>query len=675
MNRFKSNFFVLVIVFSASIQGVWGYFEDRLGEFFSLKEQGRHSILAQKLSIETSNSTLEDMRLFLLAESLKEAGANDQAIRVYSKLLSSYPDSWFAKKAGLNYVLLKTKAVNSSSFNELYLIAKKLPTSFTRGRALEEILNLLAPGSPELAKIALESLQEYRSDSSFYQEVKETQNLFKRIYSMPTNWRFTPEQWVEVLRLSFGVGLDDNFLAGYQPFTQALGPGNESFIVVLQADALRVSGKKDRALQLLDKIITYPSIQPAVRALAYQVRGDLLHFSNRHQQAVDDFEHAISWGKPPVDMVAANYRMMRSAFSVLQDDKAIRCATWLVENAPKISLFPGHLFEMGIERYDTGKLKEAVSYFMLLADHFPGHYRADDALGYASVVYGNTTEKGKKLLDILDERYPNSFFLYWLDPEIRNSKLDLREINTPMPESVQKRLAKWKILFKTPFAEYAKEEMRFLTDNPACELSVFRAIIELMTTIGDCQQLVTFAERLFKNTLDRGMNINDLPAWAWRAFYPLAYWSNVSTEAGKYRLDPYWALSIMREESHFNPKTCSKSNAMGLMQILPSTGKWILGKVGEHGKFHADMLWSIERNIKYGVWYLNYLKELFAGDMFLAAAAYNGGQGNIKRKVEEGPYAHLPVLSRLDRVPLPETRDYYKKVMGAWWNYRRVYTK
>ncbi|OQA07855.1 MAG: Soluble lytic murein transglycosylase precursor [bacterium ADurb.Bin374] len=129
----------------------------------------------------------------------------------------------------------------------------------------------------------------------------------------------------------------------------------------------------------------------------------------------------------------------------------------------------------------------------------------------------------------------------------------------------------------------------------------------------------------------------------------------------------------MREESHFNPTTLSRSKAHGLMQILPSTGKWIAGKLGIKGKFSSESLWNPDRNIAFGVWYLGYLRDLFQGDLFLAAAAYNGGQGNITRKVEQGPYAQLPVLTRLDRVPLPETRDYYKKVMGSWWNYTRLY--
>ena len=66
---------------------------------------------------------------------------------------------------------------------------------------------------------------------------------------------------------------------------------------------------------------------------------------------------------------------------------------------------------------------------------------------------------------------------------------------------------------------------------------------------------------------------------------------------------------------------------MGLMQILPSTGKWIAGKLGEKN-FKKDMLWNPDVNIRYGTWYLNYLSEMFKGDKFLASASYNGGTRN-----------------------------------------------
>ena len=221
------------------------------------------------------------------------------------------------------------------------------------------------------------------------------------------------------------------------------------------------------------------------------------------------------------------------------------------------------------------------------------------------------------------------------------------------------------------FAEFAREEIRKLTNKKPLDLTLYKKAIELAAEAENYNLLTSYGERLLRVFNEEKRGGSSLPFWAWKSFYPKAFWSLVKPEAAKYKISPYWILSIMREESHFKPTTLSRSNAHGLMQILPSTGKWIAQKLGVK-RFRNKKLWNIKTNISFGAWYLGYLSDLFKGDLFLASASYNGGQGNVQRKVEKGPYANKPVLERLDRIPLPETRDYFKKVMGSFWNYQRL---
>ena len=227
-------------------------------------------------------------------------------------------------------------------------------------------------------------------------------------------------------------------------------------------------------------------------------------------------------------------------------------------------------------------------------------------------------------------------------------------------------------MWKTAFAGLARAEAIRLTDQNPANIALYKAIIDAARESDDYNQLTAFGERLFRQTLENDRSLDTLPEWAWKAMYPFAFEKQVRANAKKFGIDPFWILSIMREESHFNPETLSRSNAHSLMQILPSTGKWIAGKLGEKG-FSQKKLWEIDLNIRYGSWYLKFLSDMFKGDLYLSSSAYNGGQGNVTRKVEQGPHANLPVLDRLDRIPLPETRDYYKKVMGSHWNYTRLY--
>ncbi len=155
---------------------------------------------------------------------------------------------------------------------------------------------------------------------------------------------------------------------------------------------------------------------------------------------------------------------------------------------------------------------------------------------------------------------------------------------------------------------------------------------------------------------------------AYRLAYPRAHWDEVQTQARTYRVDPYLVLSVMREESHFRLYAVSPSDARGLMQLLPSTARWIAEeRLGI--SYHVDKLFEPSTNIRLGAWYLGYLLEQFPGGIPWAVAAYNGGQGNIRRWTGgDVPVEDLPAAMRS-----VETREYMSKVLGSWLIYRWLY--
>lgn len=105
-----------------------------------------------------------------------------------------------------------------------------------------------------------------------------------------------------------------------------------------------------------------------------------------------------------------------------------------------------------------------------------------------------------------------------------------------------------------------------------------------------------------------------------------------------YEVDPNFVMAIISVESGFNVHAVSPKNARGLMQLIPATAK----------RFHVKNSFNAEENIKGGMAYLQWLLTFFRGNVTLVVAAYNAGEGAVKK------YQGIP--------PYPETRNYVKKI-------------
>ena len=137
------------------------------------------------------------------------------------------------------------------------------------------------------------------------------------------------------------------------------------------------------------------------------------------------------------------------------------------------------------------------------------------------------------------------------------------------------------------------------------------------------------------------------------------------------RIDQAVLLSVMRQESGFNPRAKSWAKASGLMQLMPATAAFITRDRGYRGNKRHDLMVPAV-NIKIGEDYiLHLLKEpLIEKDMVKLLAAYNGGPGNLRkwmRKVNHGG----DTLMLLESLQARETRFYVKNVMTNLWIYRK----
>ncbi len=145
--------------------------------------------------------------------------------------------------------------------------------------------------------------------------------------------------------------------------------------------------------------------------------------------------------------------------------------------------------------------------------------------------------------------------------------------------------------------------------------------------------------------------------------YPKPF-KNVATENIVY--------AVMRRESFFDPYAISSSNAIGLMQIIPPTGKWIASKIGDRN-FDITDLFHIEKNIQFGRWYINYLLKRFDNNIFYTFGAYNCGPGCISRVLKRNKIKNIEEFIEL--IPYRETRYYVKYVYLNLKVYNQIYKR
>ena len=155
--------------------------------------------------------------------------------------------------------------------------------------------------------------------------------------------------------------------------------------------------------------------------------------------------------------------------------------------------------------------------------------------------------------------------------------------------------------------------------------------------------------------------------------YPLRYEEHLMDSAEAFGLDPWHVAAVVKCESGFYPKSVSSAGALGLMQIMPETGKWLAGKFYEESKFYDEILFEPEVNLKYGCWYLSWLMERFNGDIVLATAAFHAGQGQVDAWLRNSEISPDGVTIPVENIPYKETRKYIGNVLRACEKYQELY--
>ena len=160
-----------------------------------------------------------------------------------------------------------------------------------------------------------------------------------------------------------------------------------------------------------------------------------------------------------------------------------------------------------------------------------------------------------------------------------------------------------------------------------------------------------------------------LPRAFWEMFYPLGWRAEVAGAAQRANVDPFLVSAVVREESSYNPQARSRVGARGLMQLMPDTAR-PMARVRGLAFQDGELLDDPAANIELGSAYLGGLVRDF-GDARLAVAAYNAGPTRVREWWSARKSDDLEVW--VEQIPYNETRNFVRRVMVGWEEYRRLY--
>lgn len=185
----------------------------------------------------------------------------------------------------------------------------------------------------------------------------------------------------------------------------------------------------------------------------------------------------------------------------------------------------------------------------------------------------------------------------------------------------------------------------------------------LLPTLDDAQRIEAIAQARaigwHNRIFDLGKSPDELRLYRLR--FPLPYASLLREQAKLHNLDPAWLAAQIRAESTWMRNARSAADALGLMQLLPTTGKAIARRLGVHWRGERTLLQGAT-NIRLGSAYLAQMLERHQRLPYLAIAAYNAGETPVSQWREQRPDLDPDIW--IETIPYQETRDYVARVLA-----------
>lgn len=251
--------------------------------------------------------------------------------------------------------------------------------------------------------------------------------------------------------------------------------------------------------------------------------------------------------------------------------------------------------------------------------------------------------------------------------DIMPGDLESDKITSFQDPNLMKRFEKAQDLTIIGFTDLAKWDL-FEIERKTSNKEYLRVLMTEYSQTGNYNRSSTIAFLNFNDQMKK-YGIGGIK-YLWEMAYPKAYLASVESYSEKFEVPKELIWGIMRAESKYKLDAVSPVGALGLMQIMPFTGRRVSLLIGEKN-FNPESLLTGEGAIKYGSRYLKRLMTKFENVYPLVSAAYNAGPHRVQNWIST--FGYLDTDEFIEHIPFIETRGYVKKVLSNCEIYNQLY--
>jgi soluble lytic murein transglycosylase len=615
---------------------------------------------------------LGDYVSYYLASSYLQTGRSAEAVATLADFSKIYPDSLVIKDAHVVYAGA--------------LIAEN--------RALEATTLLEKDREPVRADVELGLGRAYAATGQSAKAVAALRNVY---YNMPVSSEADTAS-LELKKLAGAppVPLADrrtraDLLAKgrrysdaaneYRDLLDEVSPADRPSVQLALATSLQKSGRNKDAKQILGSI---PDSTPDIAAHRLFLLGEVARATD-DQDGFLSLQAQLRQTSPNSPWLEQSLLATGNMYLLKRDyDHAIDAYRELQQRFPNGSRASYAHWKVAWLSSRQGRAQDAKQGFDEQIALYPASSEVPAAL-YWRARYAeedNELAKARAYYLKLSDRFRNFYYA-----ELARQRLKVLKVTDPVEYALLDRIPPLnmasKVVSSDPPAEDLRVQKAQLLENGAL---VDFAVREIQATadVQDGTWALAETARLYQDSgrydraievMKRGVpnyfavDVPELPRVYWEALFPKAYWDDLKRFSTQNELDPYLVASLIRQESEFNPNAISHANAVGLMQLLPVTGKKVAKDVKLH-HFNASQLYTPAVNLQLGTRYFKTMVDKF-GSFEYALAAYNAGSDRVEDWLAQGKYRDPQEF--VESIPFTETREYVQAILRNANVYKQLY--